>query len=106
MNMKKSNFYVFLLAAILTLVGCEPQVKYAIALDTNALALNVRTNATYQLTATVTPEDAAVVLEWTSSNAEVATVDENGLVTALAEGVATITAVSYTHLTLPTILLV
>lgn len=91
MNMKKSNFYVFLLAAILTLVGCEPQVKYAIALDTNALALNVRTNATYQLTATVTPEDAAVVLEWTSSNAEVATVDENGLVTALAEGVATIT---------------
>ena len=46
-----------------------------------------------QLTATVMPEDATnKVLNWATSNAAVATVDGNGLVTAIAPGSATITA--------------
>lgn len=48
------------------------------------------------LTVSFTPSDATETdIEWTSSNEAVATVDENGLVTAHAVGTATITATSY-----------
>lgn len=43
-----------------------------------------------QLTATVSPEGAAVI--WSSSDSDVATVSESGLVTAVKAGTATITA--------------
>lgn len=49
--------------------------------------------ATVQLTATVAPENATdKAITWTSSDDKVATVDANGLVTAVANGTATITA--------------
>ena len=49
---------------------------------------------TKQLTATITPSDATIadILEWTSSNQNVAVVDANGLISAIGEGTATITA--------------
>ena len=48
-----------------------------------------------QLTATVLPENATdKSIKWTSSDDAIATVDGNGQVTALAEGTATISAVS------------
>lgn len=48
---------------------------------------------TVQLTATVTPENAAdKSVTWASSNTNVATVDANGKVTAVANGTCTITA--------------
>ena len=48
---------------------------------------------TLQLEATVTPEDATdATVIWTSSDEFVATVDENGLVTAISMGEAVITA--------------
>ena len=48
---------------------------------------------TETLTATITPADADnLVLNWTSSDPTVAAVDQNGVVTALAVGTATITA--------------
>ena len=49
---------------------------------------------TVQLTATVKPEDTTddTTVTWTSSDEEVATVDENGLVSCLAEGEAVIIA--------------
>ena len=51
------------------------------------------TGSTFQLTGTVSPSDASYKwLEWSSSNANVASVDSNGLVTAVGEGSATITA--------------
>ena len=47
---------------------------------------------THQLTATVAPEDASNQnVEWSSDDEDVATVDENGLVTAVSTGNATIT---------------
>lgn len=45
-----------------------------------------------QLTATVTPSNSTDVVTWTSSNTGVATVDANGLVTAVGVGSTTITA--------------
>lgn len=54
---------------------------------------SVDVGETLQLSASVTPEDAenkAVI--WTSSDEETATVDENGLVTGVADGVVTIYA--------------
>ena len=48
-----------------------------------------------QLTATVTPAAATdKSLTWTSSNADVATVDANGLVTGVSEGTVVITAIT------------
>lgn len=47
------------------------------------------------VTATVTPDNAAnATVNWTSSDETVATVDSNGMVTAVAAGSATITATS------------
>ena len=44
------------------------------------------------LTASVTPEAASQTIEWTSQNPAIATVDQSGKVTAVAEGDATIVA--------------
>ena len=62
-----------------------------ISLDNTEVTLDKRT--TLQLIATVLPEFCRNnTLTWTSDNEEVATVDENGLVAAVGEGTATITA--------------
>ncbi len=59
----------------------------AVTVDKEELTLNV--GDTYQLVATMTPADAVDVIEWNSSKSGVATV-ENGLVTAVGVGEATI----------------
>lgn len=60
-----------------------------VTIDPATLALKIGTTGT--LTATVVPENATVkTVAWTSSDTNVATV-ENGVVTAVAEGSATIT---------------
>ena len=47
-------------------------------------ALNLETNETAKVTATVLPENAySTKFEWSSSNSEYVTVDENGLVKAI-----------------------
>ena len=52
---------------------------------------NLETGATRQLNATVEPSTAKQDVTYTSDNDAVATVDSSGLVTAVAEGKATIT---------------
>ncbi len=48
---------------------------------------------TYKLRASIKPDNASSpVINWNSSDENIATVDENGLVTALSKGTATITA--------------
>ena len=65
------------------------------AVELDLESAEMLTEETLQLTATVLPEDAANKdVLWTSSNEEVATVDENGLVTAKTYGTSIITAAS------------
>ena len=62
----------------------------SISLDKKSLELTV--NETYQMTATVSPTNAtAKDVHWASSDEFIATVDKDGLVTAVAPGTATIT---------------
>ena len=62
-----------------------------VTLDPTSATLTV--GGTETLTATVAPEDATnKSVTWASDNTDVATVDESGLVTAVAAGTATITA--------------
>ena len=65
-----------------------------ISLDKKSLELKI--GETHNLTATVTPTDATYKeLTWTSSNEKVATVDENGKITAISNGLAVISAVGH-----------
>ena len=65
----------------------------ASSLTINLPVANAKVGNTVQLTATVGPSDASnKQVEWTSSSEAIATVDENGLVTALSIGETVITA--------------
>ena len=69
----------------------EPVQVTDVELDITQKALNV--GDTFTLTANVKPNNATdKSVTWSSSNTSVAMVDENGVVTAVAEGTATITA--------------
>ena len=61
----------------------------AVSIDQENMTLNIEETTT--LTYTTTPADATDALTWESSNEEVATVDANGVVTAVGKGAATIT---------------
>lgn len=55
--------------------------------------VDINLNDTKQLNASILPADAFNdVIEWNSNNTSVATVDQNGLISAVAEGYAMITA--------------
>ncbi len=74
---------------------CEVTVKAkptSIKLDKKTLKM--RPYDTYVLTPTLSRNSGAII-KWKSSNNSVATVDENGMVTSLKEGSATITAYTW-----------
>ncbi len=59
----------------------------------NKASLNMFSKKSYQLTATIEPADATVTeVIWESSDEDIAVVDEKGIVTALQDGDAIITA--------------
>ncbi|MCH5242638.1 MAG: Ig-like domain-containing protein [Muribaculaceae bacterium] len=70
-------------------VTVTPPSPTAISVSPTTLALKEGEDG--QLTATLTPADAATTLTWTSSDPSIATVDNTGKVTALKEGQAEIT---------------
>ena len=74
-----------------SIVEMDPVLATSIAL--NQASVELTEDETLQLTATVLPEEATDrSVTWASSDESVAMVDENGLVTAVAPGAATITA--------------
>ncbi len=60
----------------------------------NADSTDAWTEETLQLDVAITPEEASGLVKWESSDPEVATVSENGLVSFLVPGQVTITATS------------
>lgn len=60
----------------------------------NQESLELETGEISNLVATVEPDDASQNVTWTSNNEEVATVDQNGEITAIKEGTAIITVTS------------
>lgn len=69
----------------------EPIIASNITLDEESITIG--DNATFQLTATITPDNTTdKTVTWSTSNDAVATVDDNGLVRGVAPGEAVITA--------------
>lgn len=66
-------------------------VKTADSIGLDNTSLNLDLGTIGKLTATMSPSDAVDVLEWSSSNSDIAEVDQNGNVTAKAKGTAVIT---------------
>ena len=64
-------------------------------IELNKSAMNLSINSTVQLSATITPSNATLKdVFWISDNPYVASVDQNGNVTGLKTGMATITAIA------------
>lgn len=63
----------------------------ATSVTLNKTAIELSVGASETLTATIAPSGADDAVEWTTSDESVATVDENGKVTAVKAGTATIT---------------
>ena len=71
--------------------GTKPS---AITITNGESAAITTLGGTLQLTTTITPENSESGILWTTSSEAIATVDENGLVTAKNNGTVTITATS------------
>ncbi len=81
---------------ILTLeVTVEEEKPNVTSVQLNETMLQLKENETFQLQAEVKADIYVNEVEWKTSNETVATVSENGLVTAKSEGTAVITATSY-----------
>lgn len=88
-----------ILFAVLLVVGlgsCERECSNVLpeptTLTLNPSTVALKMGTTQQLTATVEPTDQTYTVTFTSDNEKVATVNDKGLVTAVAEGTANITA--------------
>lgn len=64
------------------------------ALEVSPRTNNLEVGGTRNLTAVVQPSSAKQTVSWSSSDDEIATIDNNGKVTAVSAGTATITVTS------------
>ena len=93
--MKK--YLLLLLPALVsaaTTSGCssDDEPVQITSLKLNRTELTLSMGESFHLEATTRPSDAGVPIKWTTSNDEVATVDDEGVVTAVGYGAAVITA--------------
>ena len=81
-------------------VSVNPDIIKPTGVSLSSDALKITEGKTENLTATVAPEEATdKTVTWASSNTSVATVNSNGVVTAVAEGTATITVTTFNGFT-------
>lgn len=75
-------------------ISFQPDTEIASGIAISAESARVLKGMTYQLSAEVYPEDLLLVegVTWSSSDETIATVDDNGVVTGISVGKATITA--------------
>ena len=72
----------------------KDKIKEITGITVQDSAVTMKVEDTYTIVATVTPEDATGSVIYTSSNPEIASVDADGVVTAVSVGEADITAAS------------
>ncbi len=90
---RNSNEYLFLCNIQVISMTDNGTLVPVTAVVLNQSAASMEVSQTLQLKATIKPFNASVqTVTWSSSDNEVATVDDNGVVTAIAAGNATITA--------------
>ena len=100
--MKKGFLFIWIIIAAIALVGCtvngEPISVDGIEITSEENVHNLKLGETLQLNALVYPTYITQKFIWSTSNEYVATVNENGLVTAVGGGNVEITA-TYANLT-------
>lgn len=92
--MRKLTLLISLFALVAGFsTGCKGknEIKEITKLNVDPSALTIKEGETKQLTVTWLPADLKVAVTYSSDKAEVATVSDRGLVTAVAKGEATIT---------------
>ena len=95
----KNLFLACMAVFALTAVGCNNEPEGTVAVESVKITSTVTqvnngiNGGKITLTASVSPENAVdKTIAWSSDNEEVATVDENGVVTRVSDGKVTITA--------------
>lgn len=91
--MRNLTTYLMILPIMtLALLSCNKKTT-ATGVELNKQSLEMRVDETAQLIATIVPAEAeSIPVTWETSDEKIASVSENGLVTAVAAGEATITA--------------
>lgn len=96
---RKITFTIAAIAALCAFYSCQKQEETVVvrAVTVTPSSLTLEAGDTEVLTAEVSPSNATdKTIVWTSSDAKVATVNENGVVTAVGSGKAVITGKSGT----------
>lgn len=99
--MKKQNLLFFLFGMMILFVSCDKddnngvETPNGILLNNNTLSLTVGKSET--LVATLTPTNAVGTVTWSSDKPEIATVNDEGVVTAIADGSAVVQATVGSH---------
>ena len=95
--MKKLRFILSLFALLsFGVAGCQnipstPSEISVTGVSLNKTSLSLKENETYQLVATISPSDATnKEVTWTTTSSKYVTVSNTGLVTAVAEGTASV----------------
>lgn len=90
--MKTKLFILSVVFSVLCLFGCKPETIAVKEVSLDKVTAELSKGETLQLNVKINPEDAQYkTLEWSSSDNNIATVDQKGLVAAIEKGEAIIT---------------